>query len=401
MKSRRITICGGGNAAHVLSALLADRCHVSVYAPFADEAERLQAGCQRNGGIEARARGRSWRGMPRTISAEPAAVFPGSDIVLLALPASAHAAMLTAAAPYLQPETWVVALPARGGFDWEARAILPPGIILAGMQTLPWACRIAPGRYGELVDILGTKAVVALSSYPAANRHDIAATLSDLLDIKLKPIPSFLALTLANTGQLIHPGIMYGLFHDWNGVPLTAAEAPDFYTSISEEIADRLQVMSEEVQAICRALEAKLPGVDLSMVLSLQDWLQTAYESNLADDSSLHKCFVSNRAYAGIQAPLKRVAENALIPNFESRYLLEDVPYGLLVTRGIAALAGVPTPMIDEMIGWAQKVTGREWIGTGQTQSQDMLHSRTPDRFGINTLNQLTDIEDNNRGSLL
>jgi len=37
------------------------------------------------------------------------------------------------------------------------------------------------------------------------------------LRIKINPIANFLSLALADTGQLIHPGIMYGLFHDWNG----------------------------------------------------------------------------------------------------------------------------------------------------------------------------------------
>ncbi len=35
------------------------------------------------------------------------------------------------------------------------------------------------------------------------------------------------------------------------------------------------------------------------------------------------------------------------MPNFKSRYLLEDIPFGLAVIKGIADLADMPTPRVD------------------------------------------------------
>ncbi len=63
-------------------------------------------------------------GQPARISAEAADVVPGSQLVLLALPAFAHEFTLRDIVPHLDDGVWVGALPARGGFDWCARDVL-------------------------------------------------------------------------------------------------------------------------------------------------------------------------------------------------------------------------------------------------------------------------------------
>ncbi|MFV2043423.1 MAG: NAD/NADP octopine/nopaline dehydrogenase family protein [Anaerolineales bacterium] len=389
MWPERITVCGGGNAAHVLIAML-ENSAVSVYVPFADEAERLRAGCRRAGGVTARAGETVWRGEPQTISDDPAKVFPDANLVLLALPASAHGVTLAAATPYLRSGAWVVALPARGGFDWEAAALLPEGVVLAGLQTLPWACRIVPGKYGEAVEILGTKKVVDLASRPATVSTELAATLSQLFHISLQPVSSFLALTLANTGQIIHPGIMHGMFHNWDGKLPGEDQAPLFYAGVTPEIAAQLQAMSDEIQAVRTALIAARPDLDLTAVLPLDAWLRRSYGSDIADSASLRTCFTTNRAYASLRAPMKLNHDGkTLVPSFEARYLTEDVPFGLLVTRGIAELCNVSTPAIDRVIEWAQTALSREWLEHDRLRGRDLANSRIPQRFGIRELSEL------------
>ena len=41
-------------------------------------------------------------------------------------------------------------------------------------------------------------------------------------------------------------------------------------------------------------------------------------------------------------------ASGKLVPNFQARYLVEDIPYGLVAIRGVGELLGVPTPTIDK-----------------------------------------------------
>ena len=88
----QITICGGGNAAHTATGQFSARQEhqVHVYLPFGDEAEKWSAGISAQGGIKVNRQGDSILGSPEKVSSDPAEVIPGSQVVLLALPAFAH-----------------------------------------------------------------------------------------------------------------------------------------------------------------------------------------------------------------------------------------------------------------------------------------------------------------------
>lgn len=380
----RIVICGAGNAVQTLIPLLASdpQNQVIVYAPLGDEAARLNAAMPDTGLEATFAPGPTRRGKPHLITLDPAQAGPGAELVLLALPAFAHREILTALAPHLPSTAWIGALPARGGFDWQVRALLPDhqGVVF-GLQTLPWACRIQD--WGRRVEALGTKAQVDMAVSNPTMAATVAATVGQMIDVPLNPINHFLTLTLANTGQIIHPGIMYGLFAQWDGQPFTAQQASLFYGGVDDTTARVLQTMSDEVQMVCRGLEKAVPGLDLGSVALIGDWLLRSYPGQIDDTSSLRACFNTNRAYAGLRAPVKKQADGLYVPDFTVRYLAEDIPYGLLVTRGIAELADIPTPMITRVIRWAQERLGRSYWVDGRLTGPDVAQSRSPQRFGM------------------
>ncbi len=381
----RITVCGGGNAAHTLMALLVEgQAHkVTVYAPLAQEAEVLARAFASGEGVVARfPDGRQRQGRAPRVTEDPAQAAAGVELLLLALPAFAHETVLRALAPHLPVTAWVGALPARGGFDWLAHALLPhhQGVIF-GLQTLPWACRIL--EWGRSVAVLGSKLQVGLAAAPADAGPRVAAGMAELLGIPCHALPNFLALTLANAGQIIHPGIMYGLFHRWDGQPFGEDEVPLLYEGVDEETAELLQALSDEVQAVRAGLQARIPGLDLDGVLPLHDWLVQSYGPAIQDPSTLLSSFRTNRAYAGLRAPVELAEENAYVPWFQARYLAEDVPTGLVVTRGLAELAQVPTPTMDRVIRWAQEKLGKEYLRAGRVQGRDLGETRAPQRFGL------------------
>lgn len=385
----QITVCGGGNGAHTLAGLMSAQpgLRVQVYSPFRDEVEQWQAGVTDRGGITVVSAAGTLLGRPHRISHTPAAVIPGSQLVLLSLPAFAHSSMLSAIAPHLDDGAWVGGLPARGGLDWRARNALGKhgkSAVIFGLQTLPWACRIR--HYGQEVAILGTKATVDLAAWPSAYAPQIATLLGDLLGVPTSCVSNFLSLTLAGTGQIIHPGVMYGLFGDWDGGPY--AEAPLFYHSIGDKTAAILQHLTDEVQSLCRALENRFPALDLSAVRPLHEWLCRSYGDAISDPSSLQSSFVTNQGYAGLRAPMCLTADG-LVPDFLSRYLAEDIPYGLVVIRGVAELVGLSLPTVDEVITWAQRRIGKEYLVHGQLKGRDLDASGVPQRYNINTLEAL------------
>lgn len=387
----RITICGGGNAAHTLAGLLsADPDNqVRVYTAFEEEAVRWQRGMA-EGGIVVTSRDGQVRGRPELVSSNPNQAISQAELILLATPAFAHQPVLESITPFLENEALIGAIPARSCFDLCARQTLGEKfsqMTIFGMQTLPWACRVI--QYGREVSVLGTKTSVALSVLPAQRRAEVVEVITRLIGVPVSVTPNFLSLTLAGTGQLIHPGIMYGLFHAWDGQPFK--DPPLFYQGIDNATAEILQGLSDEVQRLRAYLEACYAGFDLSDVQPLIHWLWRSYGKDIADCSSLKSSFVTNRSYAGLYAPVQPV-DGGFAPDFNTRYLSEDVPFGLVATRGIAELCGLETPVTDRVILWAQDKLGKEYLRRGRLEGRDVIETRTPQRYGFTTIQSLIDL---------
>ena len=382
MTMDKITICGGGNGAQTLASVAGHNlhCDVDLFSPFGDEAERLGAGIEGHGGIETTGAIRT-KGLPHRLSANPEEVIPGSDMVVLVVPAFAHETTLRDIVPYLDDTAAVGAMPARGGFDFCASRVLEeagrPAVRLFGLQTLPWACRVQ--EYGRLVQVLGVKRAVDAATRPTRAWEEVAPLLERMVGVPIGRGGNMLALTLANTGQIIHPGIMYDLFRTWNGGTFEEKDVPFFYQGLSETGANTLERLSGEVQKICASLEHW--GLDLSSVRELKTWLVESYDGAIEDTSSLRSAFVTNRAYAGLRAPVEEVAPGKFAPAFSARYLAEDVPYGLMVSQAIGRLTGTASPVMDEVVDWALERLA--------TVSGSALRGRTPQAYGLNDVNTL------------
>lgn len=386
MSVHSLTVVGGGNGAHVLAAVAGSRgFEVRLWAPIPEEAAALKKGVAQNGYVEAVSGENSFKAVPAIISAEPAEVIPGSGIIIFVLPAFAHKELLLQAVQYLDKGCILGAIPSRSGFEFMAKSILNDTVTIFGVQTLPWACRIK--SYGRQVEILGTKNKVTASSSPASEAIKICVLLQELLGIEVIPAPNMLALTLGNVGQIIHPGIMYGLFYRWKGNPFSETEIPLFYQGVTEEIGLILTDISREIMDVKEAIEKE--GISLEGVVSLNEWLLSSYENSIADTSTLKGCFNTNTSYRGLKAPVKKIGEDGYMPDFSSRYLTEDIPHGLVVTRALAQLTGIHTPVIDEVLGVTSGWMRKEYLVNGYLQGKDVPLTPIPQNYGINDIQGL------------
>ena len=142
--------------------------------------------------------------------------------------------------------------------------------------------------------------------------------------------------------------------------------------------------MSFEIQSIAKKLNESNENIEHTKVLHVKDWLLSSYEGLIDDTSSLHKIITTNAAYKGIRVPVKRVDGNLFSPDFGSRYIVEDVPYGLLVTKSIAMMINIDTPVIDEVIDSLGKWTGNDYMGNLKKLLEFASHSRMPQFYGVN-----------------
>jgi hypothetical protein len=324
----------------------------------------------------------------RTISSEPADVIPGADIAMIVVPAFAHASVLDRIEPYLDEAAIVGCLPARGGFEFEAWRLTDGRDRLFGLQTLPWSARIVTP--GEKVLFNAIKSQVVLTSPSQDHGSYLTALLPGILRTELVPVEGFLNLTLGNPGQLIHPGLMYGHFRHWDGKELDRESIPLFYAEATDEMGAVVEGLSRDTVGVAQALQGESGGtLGLRGVVPIHDWLRGAYSHVTADPSTVATCFRTGPLRER-RAPMTEVGPDRFVPDFGYRYLSEDIPYGLAVTKAIAEIAEIATPAIDEVIAWAQDQMDKTYLAKGGTLTGPDVHDLPiPQNHGISTLHEL------------
>jgi len=177
----------------------------------------------------------------------------------------------------------------------------------------------------------------------------MAGILESMLGIPTERLPNYLAVSLTPANALIHPSRLFSLFRDWKkGV--TYPRKIRFYPEWDTVATEVYLACGDEVQAII----GKLP-LDLSSVKPILE----QYKATSAVE--ITRQIRSSPALRKIQTPLIRRG-NSYQPDFEHRFFTEDISHGLVSLRSIADLAGVPTPMIDEILCWAQKPMRRRFL---------------------------------------
>merc|ERR1711974_350461 len=137
---------------------------------------------------------------------------------------------------------------------------------------------------------------------------------------------------------------MYAKWSGWDGKPLD--EPPLFYQGADDFAAQVMTEVNDEVVIQTRDAIKKLkPELELSKVVSIHQWYINSYEEQTEDVSSLKRCLNTNAGYRGLTHSTIKTNDGKYMPNFNYRYMTEDLPMGLVPLRAIAELAGVATPM--------------------------------------------------------
>eukprot|EP00913_Durusdinium_trenchii_P022183 g20843.t1 len=360
-KGLTVLVCGGGNAAQVATAMFAARYETYAISLYADEAAKWKKhmmGARWHDKVEGMEltldTGRKLISTPTDISNDPS-LAGKADVIILAVPSFAHGQYFEAFYPYIKAGTIVACMPARSGGDILFASKMKEkadSLAFVGFETLPWACRFT--EWGKRATILGTKGQILAAVTPESEATRAIATLQGLLSVfpAVEKSPNNLGISLRNPGQ-----------EKWDGKPL--AEKPLFYQGVDDFTEKVLLGLSDEVQDVCRKVEALVPGFNLKDACTLHRWYLDSYKGQMADDSTLKLSMNTNSAYVGLTHPMNPV-EGGFMPDLKYRYLAEDVPTGLCFTRGLAELLEVPTPTIDKVISFAQESLGKSFLVDGK-----------------------------------
>jgi len=391
----KICVVGAGNASHVFMADLAHRGYaVDVFEGYGDQAGRLNDALEDGGGIRVIDRSvprdvHEYTGRPDRVSSDPAEVVPGADVLLMPLPSFAFRDVFRAIRPHLTPGTTIFGMPGQGGLELVATEELAEEIgggtvTVAGVIPLPLNCRVL--EFGKRVDLAAFKDSYDLAAVPAEGAPAAARLLSDLLERPVRALGHYAGITLHASNPNIHPARLYGLFSDYTEGRVYPTN-PLFYETFDDVSARWCERVSDERITIWNALVEKTDGRigRPDEVPDIKTYIERIYGDQIRDTSSTASVFRSNDGFRGFRCPMKPVGDGWTL-DFENRYFTEDIPEGFCGYKGMADLAGVDTPAIDEILGFFQGHMGREYLKDGRLAGRDVGETKAPQAFGIHTL---------------
>ncbi len=367
----KIAICGGGNVAHVMAGLLSQNPGLEIRILTRKPhlwAESIQVRDDA---------GQVTTGRPRLISSQAGEVIPGAEMVILALPAYARAAVLKTIAPHLTGDVWVGSFPGTGGFDWIAQKALQATsarVSIFGAQRVPYISRII--RYGQEVFGSPKEEGIAIATSPQSRSRELASTLSAILQMPVSCLNNFLEITLATSNPILHPARVYTLFHDYEAGRFWH-ERILFYEAWDDAASDLLIRMDLEVHDIFTRIPLDMSGISPLL-----------HHYGVHDAQSLTHKISGITSFKGIPTPMLETGDG-FFPDFESRYFTEDIPFGLLIIKGVAAITDTSTPAMDTVLAWAQEMMQKEYLVRGELVGRDIAETSIPQNAGIFTKGDL------------
>lgn len=318
----KIAVLGGGNGAHAAAADLTLRgFEVNMYEDEAF-ASNMQSVFETKT-IELSGAAGSGVANLAMVTSDLASAIDGVKVILVAVPAFAHAAYAKKLAQVVAPGQIVVVLPGTFGslmFWKEFKEQGVTDVCVAETHTLPYATRLlGPGK--SLV--MSRFEPLKVGVMPASRTDEVMAALDGVFP-SLESVESVVACGLSSLNPIIHvPGCIL------NAGRIEYAKGDfHFYT---EGFTDCVARLTEAID---------------SERIALLDAL--GYESDLAahgvggavETDSIKEAIAGDPNFAKITGPA----------NLQNRYYTEDIPYGIATWAKLAHLIGVPVPVMDSLV---------------------------------------------------
>jgi len=380
-KKMNICVVGGGNSAHSLIPLLSSVGHsVSLLTrkPSLWAREVTMEYTDKDGQIIDRLEGHL-----STVSDDPNLVVRGADVVLLSLPVSKYRLMLNTIAPYIDKsrKVFIGTIYGQGGFNWMMEQIVKDynlqNVVYFSAGLIPWITRTK--EYGSVGINYGSKSVnVVAMSRPDEFDELNEIVLDDLCFNYFKKgkfvlSSTFLALTLSVDNQIIHLSRLYGLYKKCGSSWQDQDSVPLFYRDFDDSSAKIMQNIDADYTKIREAIKLSFTQFDFSYMLDYLDLERLSYHSA---NSDIRESFVTSSTLVQIPTPTIKALDGRYIFDKNHRFFTDDLYYGLVVAKWFALHLGIVTPMLDEVIIWAQ-----DYIGDSVMVDNRLILPKTNDDY--------------------
>jgi opine dehydrogenase len=344
----RLSVLGAGNTGLCIAADLALAGHEVLLwdlPAFAAAIEPLRE--RRQIRLEGAGRTGEARIAAVTTNAREAAAW--ADVLLCSVPSYAHAAIVDAVLPEMRPGQQLALLPGNLGALAVARRLRERGVrdvVVCESDTAPYVCRKTGPDAGV---IWGRVPALGVGVWPAAATDRALAPLAELFP-GARPYAHVLAAGLSALNPVVHPP---GVLMNAGRIERSRGEFWFYEEGVTPGVVRAIEALDRERLALGRAL-----GLDLAPVAA--GFAAAGFGPASAD---LWAVINGSRMLTALRAP------GAL----DTRWLSEDIPFGLGTWAALAATLGVNTPLMDALCTLAAAALGRDLLAD----------RRGPDALGL------------------
>ncbi len=327
----RVAILGAGGIALGTAAVLAQAGHRAVlWSPSGRGTAPFETGANLS------ATGAVTLTTPVDTAADVAGAVAGVDAVVVALPGNAHRMVMDVLAPVLVPgQTVILSAQLSLGALYLSRLLTQHGRcnpIVAWSTTVPTARVIGP----TAVAVSSVRGAVDLATVPAEAAPAAQALCTALFGPRFRPCADGLAIALSNLNPPVHMANALA-----NLTRMERGETWFNYDGMTPAVGRLIEALDRERLAVAA-------GFGLS-VRTVHDHFHLS--AGVPRGPIAEMAAEIHRRRGGPPGPT----------SLESRFITEDVPFGLVPIAALGRSAGVPVPLHDAGIAVFSALCARDF----------------------------------------
>jgi opine dehydrogenase len=340
---KRIAVLGGGNAAHTMAADLTLKGYEVNICEAPEFKENISVVLDRQAIDLIDAWGEKRTARINMVTTNFAEAVKGVSYLMMAVPAIGAEMFFNSVVPYLEDGQTIIKW--SGNFSALLFANILKGkglkkdITLAEVHTLPWGCRlVAPGTVQIMVWVIR----LMLATLPAKNINRVIDDMKNMYPVVAGE--NVLATSLNNLNPVVHP---IGTIMNAGWIDTIGEDFHLYRDGITISVSRGIKSIFEEVTRLANAIGIKMieyPEEDF--------WKRSTIMSTYS------------------RAPFdkeSRVARISGPSSVKSRYITEDIPFGLVPISKLARKFNVSTPVIDSVIELASVINQTNYREEGMS----------------------------------
>lgn len=345
MAPNRVTVLGGGNTAFSIAANLALAGHeilIWEHPDFAHTLDPIRASMT----IQLDGAARTGAAPIAALTTDPAEALAWSESLVCSVPAYAHQPFLEQLLPHLKPGHILALLPGNLGALAMAQRLREAGIggvIVAESDTAPYVCRkSAPDR----AVIWGTVTGLGIGVEPSSQTDEAMPVLSTLFPGAVA-YSGALEAGLSALNPVVHPP---GVLMNAGRVERSRGEFWFYDEGVTPSVVKVIEALDAERLALGAAL-----GMQLTPVA------EAFHLAGFGPQGDLWSVINGSKMLTALRAP----------GQIDTRWLTEDIPFGIATWALIGDRVGVETPVMDALVTLASATLGRDF--RAETRQPDFL----------------------------